>query len=226
MDSSEHETINERVADRLAELARLCGRRYAGCRFETFAAATPDQAAVLAEMQDFASRVRARIEDGQNLLLFGSEGTGKDHLLYALMATAIPRSGLTPTSARWQASTAQRRQERNLVWADGCHLFEAARDRIDAREPEEDLTAGLGRAAVLAISDPVRPGASLTPAQEDFLFRVIDARYRNRLPTWCTMNARNRDELNESLGQAVAARLIDGAKVLYFNWPSYRKRGE
>jgi hypothetical protein len=55
------------------------------------------------------------------------------------------------------------------------------------------------------------------------LFRVVDARYRQCKPTWITVNAVGRTELDRRMGAQTADRITDGAVALFCNWPSYRK---
>ena len=178
-------------------LARM-GARYADCTFESFQVTHADQEAVVRRLAAYDWERRP------NVLLFGPKGTGKDHLLAALVRRAT---------------------DLGVEWRNGLDLFGEWRDLVggDKPERERDALAPLVAADVLALSDPLPPSGELTAWQQQMLARVVDGRYRALRPTWATLNVQGREDFESRLGPLIADRLRDGAVALFCNWPSYRR---
>lgn len=194
------------------------GQRYVPCRLSNYEAAFPKQVEALAAMQGYADAAWERIGDGQNVVIFGPSGTGKDHLLVGLVHATI--AGLE------QAKAETRNREVTFEWHNGPALSAAVRADIASGCRERDTTIySACNAAVLLLSDIIPPAGKLTDFQADTLYLIIDERYNWRRPTWVSVNVKNRQELDAGLGAAVADRLIDGALTIGCDWPSYRKRG-
>lgn len=168
---------------------------------------------MLDALKAFAKELPARVAEGRGLVLLGPPGTGKDHLMTALLKAATLGHGI------------------DAEWVNGQDLFGAHRDRIGAEEPEAALVAKLARPAILAISDPAPPltegskGGALSDYAAQFLYRVIDARYSALKPTWLTLNVASGKEAAKRLGPQTVDRIADGALVLKCEWPSYRQGG-
>lgn len=186
------------------QLRQKLGQRYHKCRLENFDAKTELQIAIVGELHDYCDQMDDNIEDGRSVCLFGPPGTGKDHLLTALMRVATMYG-------------------HNVEWLNGVELYSRVRDAMSTDERERDIAKELTRPAVLAISDPLPPSGALTEFQSAFLLRVIDRRYRDKKPTWVTLNVQNGKEAEDRMGVQVVDRLRDGALVCHCNWESYRK---
>lgn len=195
----------QRIDDDLRRLWQLRGERYAGCTLENFVADSPEKQQALANVAEFADDIGERIRNGENAVFFGPPGTGKDHLLAALMRRAVERSY-------------------SVAWYGGMSMFGAFRDNIGSEDSEARLVMRFTAPAVLAISDPLPPFGDLTPFQASKLFEIIDWRYSHRKSTWLTMNVKNGDEARQGLGAAIVDRLRHGALVVPCNWESYRSR--
>lgn len=186
------------------------GERYTKCRLENFDCDGPKQETAMSEINSYCETITARIKAGQNIVLFGPSGTGKDHLLTGLVFKAI--------SAIEQGSTSNFSCE----WSDGPSLFAAVRDEI-GKNSRHSIVDDLAKCWLLVISDLVPPSAKLTDFQSEVVYRIIDSRYSRMATTFFSINVRNRQELDAALGIAVADRLIDGALTISCDWPSYRK---
>lgn len=175
------------------------GTRYRDCTLDNFRIDNESQRAVVMRLRRFMQTTHERIP---NVLLFGPKGTGKDHLLTALV--------------RWGGDLGL-----GVQWVNGLDLFAQFRDFEKAQE--FDQRSQLVAADVLAISDPLPPSGDLTTWQQENLARLLDSRYRRALPTWATLNVASGAEAEQRLGPLITDRLRDGAVALACCWESFRR---
>ena len=188
-------------------LSNAVGVRYAACSLDGFKHYDRNQAAVVGQIRDYAGNLAERVAAGDGLVLMGRPGTGKDHLLAALMREATLDHGI------------------DVHWINGQDFYGKARDRMDADgESEAAMIAKLVKPKVLVISDPIPPVGPLSAFQMATLFRIIDGRYRQCRSTWISVNVIDDKEACERMGAAVVDRLTDGCLALWCNWESFRKR--
>lgn len=180
------------------------GKRYRRCTVDNFQVSCEEQRVALGHIRRFADNIDAEIHMGTNLLLTGDPGTGKDHLMAALLTTAM-------TNGHY------------VKWTSGAMLFARLRDSIDAHEDEYSVAREYTLPAVLAISDPAWEREPLTRFQRERLGYIIDVRYNHQRPIWVTLNTKDRGQANDLLGEALVDRLRHEALSLGCNWPSYRK---
>ena len=212
--SDEEREAKEREEDRVAairharqhwiELCGVRGRRYAHCRLENYEIREDGQKAVVESLRDYAKAMPDRIRAGQGIVLYGPSGTGKDHLAWAMVRVAATHCFKS-------------------AWANGVTLFADRRDGIDSSQTERQFVAMYSRPDVLLLSDPIPPRDQLTNAQQQLLYRILDARYSDKRPTWVTLNVATRRETDEKITTQISERLIDGALTLECSWASYRK---
>ena len=194
------------------------GSRYAGCRLANFEARTDEMMAAWATVQAFADNIVAEYSDGTPLLLFGPTGTGKDHLMVGVVHELFASVRVACRSVGgYDAYRAP-----DVHWCNGPDLFGAIRQGI-AESTEKKLIEDYARYELLVISDPVPPAGRATDYQITTLYRILDRRYSNTRPTWCTLNVAKRAELEDRVGAAVAGRLTHGAEAVFCNWESYRR---
>ncbi len=186
-------------------LCASIGDRYAGCTLGNFESYHERQAPVVSRLIEFAREIPKHCRDGSGLLLFGPAGTGKDHLLAAVLKIAIVAHRL------------------RVRWYDGQELFEQARYAI-RRETEHELRAMLTEPHILAISDPQPPKGDLSDYQISLVRDVIDRRYRRCLSTWITTNLDKSDDANRLLTEPVMQRLKESSGKIFCDWPNYREQ--
>jgi DNA replication protein DnaC len=159
----------------------------------------------LSEVRNLVEYLADFVKAGRGLILHGSVGTGKDHIIAALLYRAVSEHSL---SARW---------------VNGLDLFGAVRDRMDEGKREGDFLRTWSAPTILAISDPIPPLRDPSAWNIEILYRLIDRRYRNNKSTWMTLNAASVDEADEKLSAPVFDRLKEDAVILRCFWPSYRE---
>ena len=76
------------------ELVKGLGVRYSDCRLSNFVfhginTDRAKQQKVVERFKSYGEKFRENVEAGQNLVFFGKQGTGKDHLLTVAMFRAI-----------------------------------------------------------------------------------------------------------------------------------------
>lgn len=192
-------------------LRQQLGQRYADCRLSSFELYSDEehkrqQVKVIDALRAYGEHMEKSVRRGKGIVLYGPPGTGKDHLLAAMMQRAC-----------WH--------NLDVAWRNGMDFYAERRDAISAERLERDLIGDFVRPDVLCISDPVPPWGTLTEGQVEFLFRVVDARYRQCKPVWVSANFQEGKEAESRIGPQVVDRLRDGALALHCNWPSFRKVG-
>jgi DNA replication protein DnaC len=179
------------------------GARYERCTLNNFNIETPDQGPVVSSLRFYADEMHNRVNRGQNIVLLGPSGTGKDHLLAGMVHCAIAAR----LAVEWQTSAD--------LWIDLREAIKEDRERAVVRI--------LLRPTVLVLSDPVPPHVQATDYQRSILYAIVEKRYSNGKPIWVSINAANRQDAEARIGTAIIDRLRDGALSLACNWPSYRK---
>lgn len=192
----------------LTELAIALGYRYANASFESYEVYNRTQKACVERLLRFAESMPDALQSGGGLLLFGNPGTGKDHLLAALLRVAVVLHGLS------------------VRWIDGGDLFDKIHLALcsDGDYEWRKLSESFHAPHVLAISDPQPPQDSLSPQQVRRLRDIIDKRYRAGKSTWLTTNIDQRDYAERLFTKPVMERMREQASVVLCDWPSYRER--
>lgn len=201
----EAETAARKRAAVIQTLAARMGKRYAPTRatLGNFRIEYREQAQVRKAIE----AIMASGTFDRGILLYGSVGTGKDHLLAALLYAAADAG-------------------RTAKWVNGQEVYSRFRDAMDSKVSEESLIREFTTPDVLGISDPIppvidpsRPSAWRT----ELLFRVLDSRYRDCKPTWITLNAQSPDDAQRKLSEPVFDRVRHDAVLIPCFWPSFRE---
>jgi len=181
------------------------GKLYLGGRFSNYEITRDAQAKAVGTLKAYCRALPGNVANRRGLVLYGTCGTGKDHLLAAVVRRVVLVHGI------------------KVLWTTGPRLFNAFRSEIDG----SDLTSRNCRdVEVLAVSDPIPPAGQLTPFISERLFGIVDARYSDGKPTWITCNVASREDMEHAIGVQTVDRLIDNAVLIRCDWPSYRKRAK
>lgn len=190
---------------RKRQLAAEMGSRYAACTLASYAIKFAEQKNAVETIKEFLAAVTDHVKAGRGLILFGTVGTGKDHLLAACLFAAID-AGF------------------GVAWKNAQAIYEAARDQMDAKGRESDLMRQFTTPQILGLSDPTPPAGDLSGYRVELLWRIADVRYRSMKPIWMTMNANSIEECQEKLSVPLWDRLQDNAVCVECRWPSFRVR--
>lgn len=145
------------------------------------------------------------LNDGKkapNLIIHGTKGTGKTHLMFAMVKAV---SGARYT----KASELIRRVKVSFSPA--------------ARENELEILEELSRVPLLIIDEVGRQGG--TVFEGNFIFDLIDNRYNSYLPTVVVSNLppSGANSMETFLGSASMDRLHEDAVTLAFTWENWRE---
>ena len=175
--------------------------RFIGRTFDTFKAATPQQERALKVLRTYAANFDANMETGASLILLGGPGTGKSHLAGAVLQAIMPRHcGLYVTCMGLI------RTVRN-TW------------RKDSERSEGQVLAMFADVPLLVVDEiGVQYG---TDGEQTILFEILDRRYRDMKPTILLAN-QSKDGLKQFLGDRTYDRLTETARIVLFDWDSYR----
>lgn len=210
IDDQEARLKAEQELDRLQaiqQLGQMGGRRYRRenvslDKFDLYA--QPDaQKSALEQVRFVASKIKAMSADGRGVMFWGAVGTGKDRLMAWLLYQAIDH-GLS------------------VKWINGMEVFGRLHDNMDAGKRDEGFLSELCQPQILAISDPIPPVGSLGAWDTRSLYRIIDRRYRNLLPTWASVNVKDDADADAKMSEPVFDRLRDHAVIVKCFWPSWR----
>lgn len=196
-----------KLVSALRDLESKLGARYSYQRasLDTFRAANAGQQKVANRLRVIRDDLTAFVSAGRSLIFAGSTGTGKDHLLAAMLYEAT-KLGVS------------------CHWVDGLDFFAGFRDAIKTGVTEAAVVREFIAPQVLAISDPRRPSGETSDYSLDQLRRVIDKRNRALKPTWLTINIANIREAKTTLTPVIWGRLQEGAEIFGCFWESYREK--
>lgn len=186
------------------------GSRLTGATFDNYQCITPQQKQLVALLRKYSDNITQNRENGGGVVLIGTRGAGKDHLCFCV-ASAANKAGLT------------------VGWASGEELFGDARDAMDSTSSEYELSRTYTDPDFLWLSDPIPPcgrkedSGYLTDWQMRFLYRIVDARYRQKKPLLVTANATDLKDFEGRIGLQVADRLYHGSLRFMCKWTSGRE---
>jgi len=210
-----HRLDEDAAREQFKSIVSAIGPKYARCTVDNFnlypcgqGELTKAQTDARGKIREWMGKMEQRIAGGGGLLLWGHVGTGKDHLMAACMyhATLVCRY-----TVQWMEGTGLHQELRGMSW-----------DEHSTGQAERELIKRYRKPQILAISDPIPPGRSLTPRGLDVLFSILDRRYRDGKSTWATLNVTSSEEAERGGAAALIDRLWDGSLVVPCNWKSYR----
>jgi DNA replication protein DnaC len=185
--------------------AEAVGPRFASATLESYQVTCPEQRKAMDSIEAYKKAIKERVAAGEGMVLFGSAGSGKSHLLTGCGKVGID-AGYT------------------VALRNGSDLAAEFRGTIGRGNGWEDqLVKELVDVDILILDDVLPPGGALTEYQSGNLYRVVNGRYSQMRPTWASMNTASGEEAERGMGCQIVDRLRHGALTLFCGWESYRK---
>ncbi|MDD5110865.1 MAG: ATP-binding protein [Patescibacteria group bacterium] len=143
----------------------------------------------------------AMVAGGKGIYLYGSVGTGKTHIAYAMKKHYDWPSEETPSGYRLGRNL----QIHNMI--DLMHEIRSDFDRTIKENPDDRITEYTG---VMILDDFGAEKA--TDFVAETIYRLINHRYERMLPTMFTSNC-TLQELAEKLGERTTSRIVEMCDV-------------
>ena len=162
----------------------------------------------LQKAREFVNSFKDRLAAGEGFVFIGEYGNGKSHLAAATVHELINR-GIT---ASYQVTPELLKRVRATFNGSG------------QRETEAGILEVLQGVKCLVLDD--LGAQKQTEWAEEFLYTVIDHRYRRRLPTIITSNCSGVDgekSLVEALGGRAVDRILERCAIIRVTATSYRR---
>lgn len=191
-------------AERTARRLDLCGveGRYRNATFDGYRTTIEGQRRALKTCTTFCETFSR--DAGGTLFLIGPPGTGKTHLLSAMVTSVIKGHDCAA----------------ELLTGPGLIRRVRASWSKAADQSEEQVLDELGRVSLLAIDEI---GLAVpTESELRILFEVIDRRYSHGRPTLIASNL-TLPMLAELLGERIFDRLAENHTAVVMSWPSFRQ---
>jgi len=199
LDASRREEALARWRDVLGESGIPAA--YQHCSIVGYKAHSNEQMNQLQKVEDYCEHLGETIAAGKNLVLIGWTGTGKTHILAALVLQAL-------------------RENRSAIFITASKVVRAVRDTWGrgSQMSETDVMRALANVDLLAIDEIQECDA----AERRLLGDVINDRYEKGKPTMISSNL-DMKALSQHLGARAIDRLLDrGSAYCVMNWESYR----
>lgn len=189
--------------DQIVKNLQRCsiGSRFAGMNFDDYRPTCQKAAKVKADCQQYVTSFQGN--SGNNLMMIGSPGTGKN-MLSAIICQEIIKNGFT------------------ALHTTAIKLVRKVKESWRNKEESEQAVIDYFVAPDLLVVDEI--GVQFGSQTEQlFLTEIINDRYERKRPTVLISNLKL-SQLVEVLGERAVDRFYDdGSKMLVFDWDSYRR---
>ena len=200
---AEREAKRVRLASECQSALRSDLGRFSECRLGNYQRGIHDrQDAVVGSLVVLCKDITAEVGKGTQLCLWGTVGTGKDHLAAAVLKVAASQG----ISCRWTEARDFCRKMAGAYSAEGG--------------TQDKVLKEWGKPTVLCLSDPVAP--EMRPNHREYLEDLIRYRYHRGRLTWSTMNVRKLGDAQAFFGADTWSRLSQNQLALECRWDDYR----
>lgn len=197
-----------------AKIRKLFGqsmipRRFEDKRFSNYEVSGDGQKSALESCRMFVEEIKNDWLSGRTLVLTGTPGTGKTHLACAV-GHEVMRMG------------------RTVLFTTVTRLLEDIKAAWNEREHSVKNIIARYVSVDLLILDEIGAFRGITEREKDYLFEVINERYEGLKPMIAVSNLRltGTDSLEAYLEKRSFDRLCEQARLVIFDWESYRRRAK
>lgn len=179
--------------------------RFRQATFDGYTASGMAQEAARKAAEVFSERFAVRRQDGGSMMFIGRPGTGKTHLACATLMAVV-------SDDRWTGR-----------YTDAWSLMSEVKAtwRRTSPESEEEVIQRYVRPDLLVLDEVgVQYGSDTERA---ILHRVLDLRYQAMRPTIVVGNVKL-EGMKDYLGERAVSRLMEGGKVIPFEWEDHRQK--
>lgn len=160
------------------------------------------QKEVVKRIDNICAKITEFVSGGHQLFLYGSVGTGKDHLAFVALRAAA-RAGYV------------------VDWVEGLEVYERIAGAYANDTSHNKIYAEYARPDVLCVSDPIFT-VNWTQPKQEALRKLVRRRYDQGKTTWVTCNVARLSQAEEIMGEDTFDRLRERCACIECRWPSYR----
>jgi len=180
-------------------------RRFANKTLENYSVNSAQQRKVVELCRNYVVHFERVKDQGTSMVFCGKPGTGKTHLVYAIV-NALQKKSITAVVRTAADMTSEVKEAYKSDHSD------VTPTTVSSKFAEFDLLV-IDEVGVQVSSD----------AEKRIFFNIINKRYENMLPTILISNLAL-PELTEFIGERVVDRMRENRGVVFaFDWGSYRK---
>ena len=177
-------------------------KRFLKCTFENYHTDNENSLAIKNRLIGYCNKFKTILENGNNLILSGSVGTGKTHLSCAV-ANEIAKKGFTSVFRTLSEISSMIHNAKSF----------------DAEKNVEQVMKSLVEVDLLIIDEV----GAVAEKDNAVLFDVINARYAENRPMIILTNL-DSDNLQREIGARSFDRLAHSGVYLTMAWNSYRRK--
>lgn len=200
----EEERLQElKAARKNVDRLHACSAKFAGCTISNYKVGQHDKSERVAKrLIEICTRIREFVAARNQLFLWGTVGTGKDHLAFSVARVAA-RAGYS------------------AMWVEGLEFYEQVAGAYSEKKTQKAVYLKYSRPTVLVLSDPVLR-ENWSAAKQEALRKLVRRRYDDGKATWVTCNLASLEQADEMFGVDTFDRLSERAVTIECRWPSYR----
>lgn len=191
------------VQNAMRRISAAFGRRYENKCLENYLANTDEQKKVKANALKYCQNLQKVFQNGTNILMIGSVGTGKNHLAAAI-AREIYLFG------------------KEVVYCNYSEMMEEIRDAL--KEGKKQAVIKKYKEADFLIVNEIGKSYN-SDAEHNWFFEILDWRYSDMKPSLFIFRIKDKEsELSNYMYHDLADRLKESSAIFRMNWKSYRGR--